>query len=91
MFQGGSALAWRRIVARGIIEHDRNGLLVSEHDMNGASDHITRLYDDPSLRNRLSAAGIETISRGFTPTALCDRIEQACEDAVNQQALHMSG
>jgi glycosyltransferase involved in cell wall biosynthesis len=76
---------------RGIIEHERTGLLVNEHDMNAASDHIARLHDDSALRNRISVAAIDMINSRFTPQTLCDHMEQACEDAVNEQALQMRG
>lgn len=51
-------------VNRDIIEHERNGLWATTTDEWVAA--LTRLADDPALRDRLASAGRATIEAGFT-------------------------
>lgn len=66
---------------REVIEHDVTGLLVPEHDMNGASDGLARLYDHWPLRQRHSAAATIVARDRFAMPLLAERLMQACEDA----------
>jgi glycosyltransferase involved in cell wall biosynthesis len=68
----------------GIIEDDVTGLLLNEHDMNDASDRLSQLHDDPARRRRLGDAAAHMVRDRYSAQVLCDRIEHACDEAVNR-------
>jgi glycosyltransferase involved in cell wall biosynthesis len=68
---------------REVIEHDVTGLMVSEHDMNGASDGLARLHDDWALRQRLTNAASHIARQRYGMSALAEQLMQACEDIRN--------
>ena len=54
-----------------VVTDDRNGLLIAAGDVDGLAAALTRLMSDPALRQRLGAAGRDTIESGFAlPTTL---------------------
>jgi colanic acid/amylovoran biosynthesis glycosyltransferase len=48
-----------------LVRNEETGLLVSPGDVDATANAIRRLIEDPDLRNRLAAAGRETIEREF--------------------------
>lgn len=55
------------------------GLLVPEDDAQALADALTRLRDDPALRERLAHAGRERFHREFAIPAYADKIAAALE------------
>jgi glycosyltransferase involved in cell wall biosynthesis len=54
---------------RDLVEHDRNGLLVTPEDVQGLSEALQRLAADPDLRKRLGANASD-VNRQFSPTSV---------------------
>jgi len=48
-----------------VIRDGVNGLMIAPHDAQGLADAIRRLLDSPALRQRLGAAGRQTVATGF--------------------------
>jgi glycosyltransferase involved in cell wall biosynthesis len=67
-------------VAGGLVRHERNGLVVEAGDASALAGAIARLRDDPPLRERLSAAAREDVSR-FTFETWVDGFRRAFESA----------
>jgi glycosyltransferase involved in cell wall biosynthesis len=57
-FGAGIAVVATRVNAVGdVVQHERNGLLVEAGDVDGIAQALTRLVDDPELRQRLGETG----------------------------------
>ncbi|MEW6036593.1 MAG: glycosyltransferase family 1 protein [Candidatus Micrarchaeota archaeon] len=63
MHAGVPAIGVRRLGAKEIIRHGRNGLLVEPGDTAGLAKAMERLLDDERLRERLGEAGKKTAKR----------------------------
>ena len=59
-----------------VIAPPRNGLLIAPGDIDGLAEAMTRLLQDPGLREQLGAAGRETIATGFTLEATLAHLAQ---------------
>jgi glycosyltransferase involved in cell wall biosynthesis len=55
-------------VAGGLVQHERNGIVVPAGDATALARALRRLHDDPALRRRLGAQAREDI-RPYTPNA----------------------
>ncbi|GAB6983951.1 glycosyltransferase family 4 protein [Nocardioides pyridinolyticus] len=64
---------------RQLIRSGTNGLLVRQGDIDGLTDALRSLMDDPARRRELGAAGLET-ARDFEPGAVVDRWVELVED-----------
>lgn len=49
-----------------VIDDGENGLLIPPREPSRIADSVGRLLDDPAMRERLSAAGRETVEQGYT-------------------------
>jgi glycosyltransferase involved in cell wall biosynthesis len=58
-----------------IVIDGENGLLFPPGDSHALAATISRLADDPGLRHRLSDAGRQTITRGYTLDGMIDQYE----------------
>ncbi len=58
---------------QGLIEHDKDGLLVPVDDPDALAAAITRVIDEPGLAERLVAAGAGRYEAEFTETACVQR------------------
>ncbi len=59
----------------GVIDHERNGLLVDWGDVQGLAAAIARLLADPAMAQRMGAAGHDKVMRMYTWEAVYRRIE----------------
>jgi glycosyltransferase involved in cell wall biosynthesis len=67
--------------AGGLVEHERNGLVVPERDPRALGASIRRLVADPALAARLGDQAQLDVAR-FTHSAMADAFEAAVEHAV---------
>jgi glycosyltransferase involved in cell wall biosynthesis len=63
-------------VAGGLVRDERNGLVVPAGDPQALAAAIVRLREDPQLRARLGAAGLQDV-RAYTPRAWADGVSRA--------------
>lgn len=66
-----------------LIKDGENGLLFSLEDVSGLASAIVRLLQDPTLRQRLAAAGHQTVIRYFTPVIL-DELQVIYREVVDR-------
>jgi glycosyltransferase involved in cell wall biosynthesis len=59
-----------------VVADERNGLLIAAGDIDGLAAAMSRLMSDPALRERLGAAGRETVQSGFALEATLARLAQ---------------
>jgi glycosyltransferase involved in cell wall biosynthesis len=59
-----------------LVEHERNGLLVSPDDAVAVADALLRLHRSPSLAARLGSAGRATVRRRFDGDRLARRMAE---------------
>lgn len=52
-----------------LVEHERNGFLINEHDPARLADFIKRLHESPSLAADMVAAGKETLATKYSKEA----------------------
>jgi len=57
-----------------IIQDGRNGLLVRDGDIKGLAAALNRLIDDPELRRRMGATGVE-LAKDYAPARIATRWE----------------
>ena len=69
-----------------VIEHGKNGLLVSPHSVEEISGAIRLILEDETTRNRLIAEGLETVERRFHWEAIFGRINQIYMDLAKTKA-----
>jgi glycosyltransferase involved in cell wall biosynthesis len=62
-----------------IIQDGRNGLLVPDGNIKGLAAALNRLIEDPELRRRMGAAGVE-MAKDYAPTRIAARWEQLFEE-----------
>lgn len=62
-----------------IIEHNVNGLIVKEKDIEEMKTELMRLMDDENLRERLSHEGIKSLEH-FDPEVIVDKWEMLFDD-----------
>jgi glycosyltransferase involved in cell wall biosynthesis len=67
--------------AGGLIEHDRNGLVVPERDPAALSAALRRLTSDPILAANLGDQARRDVAR-FNHSAMADAFEAAVEHAI---------
>ena len=63
-------------VAGGLVQHERNGLVVPAGDAKALARAIRRLHDDPGLRARLGAQGHQDVA-AYTQAAWARGMAQA--------------
>jgi glycosyltransferase involved in cell wall biosynthesis len=78
MHQGCPVLASTAVgaVAGGLVRHDETGWVVPAADPDALAHALTRLLGDPTLRERLGAAGRVAVA-AYTPEAMADAFSQA--------------
>jgi hypothetical protein len=62
--------------AGGLVQHERNGLIVPAGDASALAAALRRLHDDPTLRARLGEGAREAV-RPYTPAAWAEGIGRA--------------
>lgn len=67
--------------AGGLVEHDRNGLVVPERDVTAIGQALRRLTADPALAARLGDRARQDVAR-FNHGAMADAFEAAVEHAI---------
>ncbi len=67
------------------VKHDINGLICPPERSNSLGDAIVRLYDYPSLYNRLSAAAAGSVSHFLDKERLISQYSQVVENAYLQK------
>jgi glycogen synthase len=65
-----------------IVRHGENGWLTPYDDPAGLAEGIIRLLDDPDLRQRLAAAGEQTVRERFDGSKLVLAFEQVYQDVI---------
>jgi colanic acid/amylovoran biosynthesis glycosyltransferase len=65
-----------------LVDHDRNGLLVTPGSARELAEALARLANDPALRHRLGTAGRRTIERDFDLDANAARLVAMFEESV---------
>jgi glycosyltransferase involved in cell wall biosynthesis len=71
--------------AGGLVRHERTGLVVPAGDAVALRAAITRLRDDPALRERLGAEGRRAVA-AYTPQAWAQGMSAALADATARNA-----
>lgn len=66
-----------------MIQHDVEGLIVAERDIDGLGAAITRLFDDAVLHARMSAAGPARVAAEFTQDATLPRLLELFTGTTN--------
>ena len=59
-----------------VIEHERDGLLIEEGDVDALATSLSRLHDNESLRSHLGVAGRDRALREFTAEAMSRRFAE---------------
>ena len=72
--------------AHDLFEHGREGFIVPIRDPSAICDCLTRLADEPELRNRMSAAGVALIKKMDGWSVYGDKMLKAYERIVEQRA-----
>jgi glycosyltransferase involved in cell wall biosynthesis len=67
--------------AGGLVQHERNGLVVPERDSRALGEALGRLVDDPAFAARLGDQARRDVER-FNHAAMADAFEAAVEHAV---------
>ncbi|MGE5285423.1 MAG: glycosyltransferase family 4 protein [Actinomycetota bacterium] len=62
-----------------VVHHETTGLLCPAGDPPAYAEAIARLLADPTLRERLGAAGRELVLSRYSATAMCERTEEFYE------------
>lgn len=63
-------------IAREFIIHENNALVVPFHDSKSLSDSMVRLLEDQSLREKLSANGIQSVNQLFSFSGYIEKLQQ---------------
>ena len=58
-----------------LVEHDRNGFLYQQHDVDGISLGITELLSDAEKRTQLGAAALKKVTEQFDVRLAADRLK----------------
>lgn len=82
MAAGCACIASDVIGVRGVIEHERTGLLVPEGDAAALADAIARLLRDPALAERLGAAARERAFAEHGQALMRERYDALLADAI---------
>lgn len=67
-----------------IVIHERNGLLVAPKDIEGLTEALVRMADDPGLRARLSAQAVKDVRQNLDFESQMIRWEAAVAEEVAQ-------
>jgi colanic acid/amylovoran biosynthesis glycosyltransferase len=59
-----------------LVEDDRSGLLVHEHDADGIASALSALFHDPSRRTQFADAGKQRVERDYDAVKLSKRLSQ---------------
>jgi glycosyltransferase involved in cell wall biosynthesis len=65
-----------------LVEDGRTGLVVPPENVDALASALARVLGDPALAARLSSAGRERITAGFTSDAMLDRMETLLREAT---------
>lgn len=65
-----------------VVVDRETGFVVDEHDINAGADALVRLAQDPTLRDRLGAAGRAFVAANYSITASTARIVAVYEEAI---------
>jgi glycosyltransferase involved in cell wall biosynthesis len=76
MSAGVPVIAEASDAVRDVIEDGESGLLVDQHDFNGASDRLVRLYDDRTIAGRIGMNARARVRRSFHTSAYCVRLRE---------------
>jgi glycosyltransferase involved in cell wall biosynthesis len=68
------------------VKHEKNGLICPPEEQNSLSKAITRLYDDPSFYNRLSAYAPESVAHFLDKNRLISEYDQVVQEAKIQKS-----
>ncbi len=80
MAAGKAVVAWDTPVYTQLIEHDRSGVLVREGDSEALAEQLSRLLDDPDLRQTLGRAA-QARARQYDWDAVTRMLLEALESA----------
>ena len=73
------------------VEDGRSGLLVGQHDINGACDRIVRVYDDRTIAGRIGNAAAKFVSENYHVSAFCVRLKDAWSRAASGRTVRILG
>ena len=68
-----------------IVEHGRNGLLFKSSDAGDAFQQLRALFADPSMAQRLAAAGPDDVARRFAPEVVARQMVDFYDRALNRR------
>jgi glycosyltransferase involved in cell wall biosynthesis len=69
------------------VKHELNGLICPPEQPNSLGEAIVRLYDYPSLYNRLSSAAAGSVSHFLDKDRLISEYSQVIQEAQLQKSL----
>jgi glycosyltransferase involved in cell wall biosynthesis len=69
-----------------IVRHEHEGLLYAAAEPDGLATALSRLADDPALRDRLGRAARARVEQEFSWAAHCARLEQAIQGAAARRS-----
>lgn len=69
-----------------IVDDEVTGLLVAPGDVNALAAALERIVSDPTLRERLGAAGRAAALARFTPQAVAEQYSHIYTEAINDRA-----
>ena len=68
-----------------LVEHEKNGLLVPEHDVDALAGAIVLLADNPSLRVRFGLSGRSKVEQSFNARRLGKRLRELYAGFIQKQ------
>jgi glycosyltransferase involved in cell wall biosynthesis len=69
-----------------VVLHEKTGIVVPMKDVEALTDAVSRLIEDPALRERLAEEGFEYAQREFNPVRNSSKVLQVYYELTNPMA-----
>jgi glycosyltransferase involved in cell wall biosynthesis len=89
MSAGVPVIAEASDAVKDIVHDGQSGLLVSQYDLNTASDRLIRLYDDPTIAGRIGMQARALQQKRFHVSAYCVRLKEAYQRLADGRAVRV--